>query len=126
MKKVIMTAAHQIRKAAAQKWGGKAGDYSLSIALQMAHEAAKGVKSMIAIKQDQVNKYRVVEGKEQVEEIIMNADVRIWEKGDNRRAYLGTGKDKSYYDLNTGIFYLESRGYKHHISNLIPEFNEIS
>jgi len=42
--KAIMSMAHGIREAAAKTWGGKAADYHMGIALEMAWEAHRNVK----------------------------------------------------------------------------------
>jgi len=42
--KAIMKMAHEVRNAAANTWGGRPGEYSMSIALEMAWEANKTVK----------------------------------------------------------------------------------
>jgi hypothetical protein len=42
--RLAMIAAHEIRRAAARTWGGKPGNYLMSIALEMAYEANRKVK----------------------------------------------------------------------------------
>lgn len=42
--KAVMSMAHQVREAAAKTWGGKPGDYLMSIALKMAWEAHRTIK----------------------------------------------------------------------------------
>jgi len=44
MNRAIMSMAHEVRSAAANTWGGRPGEYSMSIALEMAWEADRNVK----------------------------------------------------------------------------------
>jgi hypothetical protein len=82
----------------------------------------QGCKAMIILKQNSVTKYKVLEGKKEVDEKI-EKNFKVWERGNIRRAYLGEGKDKSYYDLNEGIFVLSSRTYKSHL-DIVGDYKE--
>lgn len=42
--RAIMEMAHKVRIAAAERWGGRPGEYSMGIALEMAWEASSNVK----------------------------------------------------------------------------------
>ena len=86
----IMKRAHEIRSEASRIWGGRPGDYSLSIALEMAWKGER---------------ISARDSLERAKEII-NADsdwsAKMWEKNGFRRLYITSSRGAS-------VGYLEDR-----------------